>query len=199
MTRFLVTGASGLLGLNFSLQAAEKHNVFGIFHKHGLKDAPFTVVQSDLISPGEIQRVLEKAQPEVILHCAALANLDVCEANPEKAFQINTRVPGELAVEARRLGIKMVHISTDAVFDGQSGEYTETDPTNPINTYARTKLAGEQAVMDANPDALIARVVFYGWSLRGARSLGEWFVNNLSASRQVYGFTDVFLCPQQVN
>lgn len=195
MTRFLVTGASGLLGLNFCLQTAGEHTVFGVVHQHALKGVPFTVLSADLSQPGEVERIVEQAQPEVILHCAALANLDACEANPELAEHLNARVPGELAQAAKRLGARLVHISTDAVFDGQSGNYCETDLPHPINTYARTKLAGEHKVADSDPQALIARVNFYGWSLKGVRSLGEWFVNNLSAGRYIYGFTDVFFCP----
>jgi dTDP-4-dehydrorhamnose reductase len=85
------------------------------------------------------------------------------------------------------------------VFDGQRGDYSEEDQPNPINVYARTKLAGEMAVASANSKALIARVNFYGWSLFGKRSLAEWFFNNLSVGNQVNGFTDVFFGPLLVN
>ena len=143
--------------------------------------------------------LLDETRPDLVVHCAALANLDACEANPRLAEVVNARLPGALADETARRGIQLVHISTDAVFDGVQGGYQEEDQPNPLGVYARTKLAGEGAVQAANPRAIIARVNFYGWSLYGQRSLAEFFFTNLSAGRQVKGFTDVFFCPLLVN
>ena len=93
----------------------------------------------------------------------------------------------------------MMHISTDAVFDGtKGGVYTEEDAPNPQGIYAQTKFQGERNVLSANPDAVVVRVNFFGWSLSGTRSLPEFFINNLSAGKQAQGFTDVFFCPMFV-
>jgi dTDP-4-dehydrorhamnose reductase len=92
-----------------------------------------------------------------------------------------------------------VHISTDSVFDGLRGDYSEQDLPNPVGVYSRTKLEGELAVAQADPSAIIARVNLFGWSLTGVRSLAEFFFNNLSHGRQVMGFTDVFFCPLLTN
>ncbi|MDR3574594.1 MAG: SDR family oxidoreductase [Anaerolineaceae bacterium] len=199
MKRILVTGCSGLLGLNLALQACEKHTIIGVVQQHGLYGAPFQTVQLDLSLPGVLEKLLDTSKPDLVIHCAALANLDLCEENPQLAHRLNAAVPGELAEMTARRDIAMLHISTDAVFDGQRGNYSENDPPNPINVYARTKLDGELAVASANPKALIARVNFYGWSLFGKRSLAEWFFNDLSAGKQVNGFTDVFFGPLLVN
>jgi dTDP-4-dehydrorhamnose reductase len=199
MTRILVTGASGLLGLNFSLEFASQHEVIGVVNLHGLRNIPFQLLQVDLSLPGAAERMIEQVQPDVIFHCAALANVDRCEQDPEIAYRINAEVPGEIATVCRRLGIRLVHISTDAVFDGLRGHYTESDATSPINIYARSKQAGEMAVIKANPDAIIARVNFYGWSLGGQRSLAEIFYQNLSSGKRMLGFTDVLFCPLHVN
>ena len=92
------------------------------------------------------------------------------------------------------------HLSTDAVFDGtREGPYTEEDEPNPQSMYSRTKLDGERAVQEANPQAIVARVNFFGWSLGGRRSLAEFFFNNLSEGKKVNGFTDVIFCPMWVN
>lgn len=200
MTRFLVTGASGLLGLNFALAAAQReHAVTGVVNRNRLLAAPFSVATADLTEPGAIDRLLDEARPEVVVHCAAMAILDDCEANPEAAWRINAETPGALAAAAVRRGIRLVYISTDSVFDGQAGNYSETDEPNPISVYARSKLAGERAVQAADPSALVARVNFYGWSLKGRRSLAEFFYNNLAAGHAVNGFTDVYFCPLLVN
>jgi dTDP-4-dehydrorhamnose reductase len=95
--------------------------------------------------------------------------------------------------------VKLVHISTDAVFDGKSGNYSEDDLTNPLSVYAKTKRAGEENVQNQNPDAIIARVNFFGWSLSGTRSLGEFFFNNLISKNPINGFIDVNFCPLYVS
>jgi dTDP-4-dehydrorhamnose reductase len=93
----------------------------------------------------------------------------------------------------------LVHISTDSVFDGKRGYYSENDTPNPLGVYSRTKQAGEIAVAEADPSAIIARVVLFGWSATGKRSLAEFFYNNLSAGKPVNGFTDVYFCPLLAN
>jgi dTDP-4-dehydrorhamnose reductase len=144
-----------------------------------------------------LERTLEIARPDWIIHCAALANLDACEADPALAQRLNAEVPGELAALAA--GARMVHISTDAVFDGQCGDYGEEDPPNPLCIYARSKLEGERRVLGANPEAAVARVNLHGWSISGKRSLSEFFFYNLQAGKPVLGFTDVYFCPMLAN
>jgi dTDP-4-dehydrorhamnose reductase len=201
--RLLVTGVSGLLGLNLALQARDRHQVTGVLSggraaaQPGM--TPFDTLQADLTCPGEVERVLDAVQPDVVVNCAALTELDACELDPEKAYRLNTQLPRCLAEQAARKGARLVHISTDAVFDGTRGDYSEEDAPNPINVYARTKLDGERAVADANPDALVARVNFYGWSWQQHRSLAEFFFWNLFAGKTVKGFADVIFTPLLVN
>jgi dTDP-4-dehydrorhamnose reductase len=198
MKRLLVTGASGLLGLHLALQESERFNVCGVVNHQRLVNAPFQVLQSDLARDGEAEKVIDRFNPDLVVHCAAMANIDECEKNPTQAEIVNARIPGLLARLAKEKGIQLVAISTDAVFDGQTGNYHESDTPNPLSVYARTKLAGEQAVAAENSEAIIARVNFYGWSLTGKRSLAEFFFNNLSSGCRINGFTDVFFCPLMV-
>lgn len=193
--RLLVTGASGLLGLNFSLLFREKYQIIGVCNKNVLHGLPFDMVQRDFFVD-DVGDLLDEIKPQVILHCAAMANIDTCEKNPQAAERINGELPGQFAQAARKRHIKLVHISTDAVFNGiDSGNdgYRETDTPTPINTYARSKLLGEQHVLECDPNALVARVNFYGWSISGKRSLAEIFYCNLAAGKTMMGFTDVFV------
>jgi len=193
--RLLITGASGLLGLNLALQARNAHTVVGV-DRCKLGGVPFEVLCADLLEPGAPEKVLEAAQPDGLVHCAALAELEPCEADPGLAARLNAVLPGELAAACKARGVKMAHISTDAVFDGTGPEaYTEADAPHPLSVYARTKLDGEKAVLAADPAALVVRVNFFGWSPSGRRSLAEFFFNNLSAGKRVQGFTDVTFCP----
>jgi dTDP-4-dehydrorhamnose reductase len=197
--RLLVTGASGLLGLNLALEAAGLHDVIGV-SRRALASTPFETRQADLLEAGAIGRVLEAVHPAAVVHCAAAADLDYCERYPEISRRINAEVPGQMASECSLRNIRLIHISTDAVFDGlKDGSYAETDQPHPGSIYATTKYAGEQAVLQANPYAIVARVNFYGWSLSGGRSLGEFFVKNLSRGTPVRGFADVTFCPTFVN
>jgi dTDP-4-dehydrorhamnose reductase len=197
--RILITGASGLLGLNLALEAAKDHTVFGQVNSQALDTDAFNVIQANLLVPGAVQRLLEETRPDWVIHCAALANLDACEADPAQAGQLNSEVPRKLAHDVARGGARLLHVSTDAVFDGQRGDYTEEDIPNPLSVYARTKLDGEKGVAGEDSRALIARVNLFGWSLTGKRSLAEFFFNNLSAAKPVMGFTDVYFCPLLAN
>ncbi len=197
--RLLVTGASGLLGINLALDASAQHTVVGLVHSHALNDAPFETLPADLSRPESIARVLEHARPDAVVHAAAMASLDACEAQPELAWRVNAESPGWLAEACRKRGARLLYVSTDAVFDGTRGGWREEDEPNPLSVYARSKLAGERAVLEAYPQAIVVRVNFYGWSLNGQRSLAEFFFNHLSAGRQMMGFTDVFFCPLLAN
>ena len=192
MTRFLVTGVSGLLGLNFALAVDGKtHQVTGVANTRPMPWASFTNVKADLTHPGIVENLIETHKPEVLVHCAAMANVDACEAQPEQAALVNAELPGVIAAACRKHSLRLIHISTDAVFDGKTGNYSEEDTPNPLGVYARTKLDGEMAVLSTNPDALVVRVNFYGWSAAGNRSLAESFVNNLADGKGMMGFTDI--------
>jgi dTDP-4-dehydrorhamnose reductase len=115
------------------------------------------------------------------------------------ALRFNAELPGQLAVECSKRGLRFLHISTDAVFDGQYGAYREEDTPNPLSVYARTKLEGEYAVQQAYPAAIIVRTVFFGWSLSGVRSLAEQFLKRLMAGDSMPGHTDRIFSPLLAN
>ncbi|MDF1519189.1 MAG: SDR family oxidoreductase [Brevefilum sp.] len=197
--RLLVTGVSGLLGLNLGLLAHHLgYEVIGLVHSHQLQGVPFKIEAVDLLETPKALDTIKGLQPDAIIHCAAIANLHQAEKFPDLALTLNADVPGELAEAAFEWGFPFLHISTDAIFDGEKGAYVETDPPNPLSVYARSKLAGEHRVQEVNPNALIARVVFYGWSLSGNRSLSEFFYNNLKNQVPHKGFIDTFFSPLYV-
>ncbi len=197
--RLLITGASGLLGINLALETMREHDVIGI-DRGKLKSAPFQVLKADILNMDELNSIVDSINPDWFINCAALANLEKCEEDPLQARILNTDLPGELAIACAKRNIPFVHLSTDSVFDGtKGGIYTEEDEPSPPGVYSRTKLDGERAVQQVNPQAIIARVNFYGWSLGAKRSLSEFFVKNLSEGKNVNGFTDVIFCPMWVN
>lgn len=196
--KILVTGASGLLGLNLSLMEIGTHTIVGV-DRSKLANTPFEIIKAELTQPGLFSRLINEVRPDTVIHTAANANVDSCESDPAGARHLNGEIPGILAEAAAKASIRFLHISTDAVFDGtKDGIYTEADAPNPLSVYAQTKLLGEQNVLSANPNAIVARVNFFGWSLSGTRSLAEFFYNKLSTGQPANGFTDVHFCPMFV-
>ena len=192
--KILVTGASGLLGINLSLQMNGTHTIVGV-DRNKLTGTPFEIVKADLLEAGICSRLLDEIRPDAVIHTAANAIIDACESDPEGARLINAEFPGRLAELCAKRDVRLIHISTDAVFDGtKDGIYTENDVPNPLGVYAKTKLNGENAVLSANPDAAVARVNFFGWSLSGRRSLSEFFFNHLRAGKACKGFVDAWFC-----
>jgi len=195
----LITGASGLLGINLAMETMREHEVVGV-DRGRLQSAPFQVIKTNFFNSRAFEPILDTVQPDWVINCAALANLEECEKFPDQAKILNIDLPRELATACAERNIRFIQLSTDAVFDGtKEGSYSEEDIPNPQSIYSQTKLDGERAVQEANPSAIIARVNFFGWSLGGRRSLGEFFVNNLSEGKNVNGFTDVIFCPMWVN
>lgn len=197
--KLLLPGVSGLLGINLAQEMMSEHQIVGT-DRGKLQRAPFKVINQNLLDVSAVDSILDSVKPEVVINCAAIADLDVCEDNPNLAKQMNVDLPRRFALACKNRNIPFVHISTDAVFDGEKDDfYNEDDKPNPLSVYAKTKLDGEWAVLTENPEAIVARVNFYGWSLNGKRSLAEFFYNNLTNNKSMSGFTDVLFCPMLVN
>ena len=135
--RVMVTGASGLLGEEIADRFEETGNE--VIRLMGRS-------QLDLRETGSVMAFMEERCPDVIVHAAAIKDVDEAERHPEEAFVTNTAATRNVAMAARKVGAKMVYISTDAVFDGEKGCYHEYDETGPINVYGFSKLAGEREV-----------------------------------------------------
>jgi dTDP-4-dehydrorhamnose reductase len=195
VTRVLITGVSGLLGANLALEASQRYDVVGALHDNALHEPGFDTIHSDLLDPDAVPRMLDEAKADWVINCAAIASLDAAQVQPELTQRLNAEMPGRLATETAKRGLRFVQISSDAVFDGSKGNYEETDAPKPISAYGQSKRMAELAVKSANPQTIIVRPVFFGWSVNAQRSLAEFFYNNLSAGNQVSGFTDRLFCP----
>jgi dTDP-4-dehydrorhamnose reductase len=115
----------------------------------------------DLERPETIAPALDAAAPDVIINAAAYTAVDQAEDEPERAMKVNAEAAGALATAMRRRGGRFVQISTDYVFDGRAGQpYREESPVGPLGVYGRTKLAGEEAVRHAHPEAAIIRTAW---------------------------------------
>jgi dTDP-4-dehydrorhamnose reductase len=147
-----ITGANGLFAHGLL-------RVFGAVH-HTL---PMTRADADLTRLPEVRRVLLAWRPDALIHTAGAPDPDLCEANPEYAFQANVVATRNIVVVAEELAIPVAHISTDAVFDGSADSpRTESDPTHPISVYGKTKLLAEKAVMQLKRHFIFRVSVLFG-------------------------------------
>ena len=200
MTRILVTGASGLLGSNLILHAQQSGlTVIASSHARPIDHAGILWMPADMTDPGAVTHLMEAAEPNWVVNCAAATDVDLCEEDSDWAFSLNHIAAGQVAAAARDHHAHLVHISTDAVFGGGGGPYTEADRARPVNAYGESKLAGEAAVFDAFPEAAIVRTNFYGWSPAGRHSLAEFFLASLNDGERPNGFEDVLVNPLLVN
>ena len=187
---WLVTGANGFLGANLGAFLAGRARRIGAVRSARERGSLFDeYLAADLQDPGAIVQAIEERRPDVIVHSAAMASHEACEDNPQLARVVNAGASEALARAASRAGSRFVLISTDAVFDGAQGHYSEDDTPSPTSAYGRTKVEAEEAVLAAT-DALVVRTNFFGWSPTGRRSILEFFVNALTAGQPVRGFTD---------
>lgn len=196
----LVTGAAGLLGSNLALDFASRGlKVLAVDRDKAPIWPGVRTIQRDLADGVSGSLLLEDVQPAWVIHCAAATNVDWCQSHPEPTRQLNVEMPRGLAATARQLGCGFVYISTDSVFDGQRGNYCETDPPAPLNVYAHSKRQGEIAVLQAHPGSLLVRTNIYGWTLSPKLSLAGWILHRLRSGVAVPGFQDVIFSPILVN
>jgi len=196
----LVTGASGLLGVNLVTTARNMNRpVTGTCHRHVLHIPGVFMQPLDLTDLHATRQLIAKLRPEAIIHCAAVTDMDWCEDHPKETDLINVQTSAALAEIARELNAQFIYVSTDAVFDGHRGHYSEDDAPAPLSVYAKSKGRGEQEVLQRCSTALIVRVNIYGWNARPKQSLAEWMLDQLQTKRHLNGFVDVYFCPLLAN
>jgi len=188
--KILVTGVSGLLGSNLAYYFRDRHEMIGIYHSNHVEISRVTTVKGDITKPDEMQWVVSKFQPDVVIHCASLTNIDYCETHRAAAHRINVEGTRNLVQSLRESTAKLIYISTDAVFDGLKGNYSETDSVSPPNYYGQTKYEGELEAQQREK-SLIVRTNIFGWNIRNKYSLAEWILYELMAEREIPGFVDV--------
>jgi dTDP-4-dehydrorhamnose reductase len=147
-----ITGAAGLFGRGSVEVFNSRHTVF-----------PLTRTEADITRADEVRRVLARLRPDVILHAAAIPDLDLCESDPAAAFLVNAEGTRHVVEAAREISAAVVYVSTDAVFDGKKQTpYTESDPTGPPTVYGRTKLLGEQIAQGLSSHFIFRVSVLFG-------------------------------------
>ncbi len=158
MRKLLITGSGGFLGWNLCSEAAAEYDLHGIYRSvpSGVEGVQET--QLDLIDLKELEQFIIGLRPDAIIHTAAFSNNNALQSQPEAGKAINIDVSKRLAQLSRELNFQLVFTSTDLVFDGKKGMYTEEDDVNPISFYGEQKVQAEEAILSENPKACVCRM-----------------------------------------
>jgi dTDP-4-dehydrorhamnose reductase len=187
MRKCAITGGGGFVAGSVIQQAPAEWQMHALSGKEPLSQRKGLFWHTlDLKQPELVERALAAIAPEVVIHAAATADIDFCEKHPDVAHTINVTLTQAVATSCSRGGSRLIYVSTDNVFDGERGVYTETDQPSPINEYARTKAAGE-AIAAAVPGSIIARlalVMGFG-PLGGGNSFLERTIPMLRAGQTI--------------
>lgn len=189
-----------MLGTAVALEARRRgYEVVGLYHSVLPTVPGVSAEKLDIRDAEQVERTLSRARPDVMIHAAAEVRVDWCEDHPDEAARTNVDGTRNLAEAMARLGVPFLYVSTDSVFRGDRGHYSEEDEPGPVNVYAGTKLAGEEATLKALPEAIVARTTFYGWGGEHKPGLLDWILGELEQGREIPGFADVVFCPIAVD
>lgn len=179
--RILVTGAAGQLGRAFVDVAGRVHQVVPLVRKGGAAlDGADPV---DLLDDAAVDAAIRRAAPDWVLHAAAMTDVDGCERDPPLAHRVNALGAQAVARAAKAVGARLLAVSTDYVYDGTMGPYSEADGPNPLNAYGRSKLEGERLAQAEAPDTIVARTsVVFG---PHKKNFVLWLIAELRAGRPV--------------
>jgi len=196
--RLLVIGASGLLGSKVYSQAGADYDVSGSYNPEVDGKSAWRLEALDIGSKDEVERLFEKTRPDVVILCAAMTNVDACEKQPLVANRVNATGPELVARSCKKTSARLVHVSTDYVFDGMKDRrYTEEDLPRPISVYGQSKLAGERAILRTHPGSVVARpAVLYGWNpLEDKDNFVTWVLKKLRGGQPATLFEDQRISP----
>jgi len=194
MLEFLVIG-SGFLGKQILQKlAGKKINALGTCFN--CVDSKYQML--DIRDISEIRKYIKKIKPKIIVNCAAITDLDYLENNKKSAYSVNAEGARNLAIVANENNIRLIHISTDSIFDGKNGDYSEEDIPNPVNIYGKSKLQGEKYIQEIHENYLIIRSNFYGLD-DNRKTLLNWIISTLQKNETLTGFEDVFFSPLEVS
>ncbi len=186
--RILIFGSNGMLGQRLVEFYSTFKNV-EILSSSVEEMSFFTEInykQIELREKSQIIQIINEFQPQVVINVAAFTNVDLSETQRELAYQINTEAVKIIAIFCKKIDAHFIHISTDYVFDGENGPYSETDLTNPIGYYGETKLESEREIQKSEVKSTIIRTnVLYGTAKFGRPDFVKWVVQSLKSGKEI--------------
>jgi len=187
--KILVLGGSGLVGSHI-LKRVNFFDMISTFNHNKLPNLEhssyFISLPKDL---GKLEELIRNEIPEIVINTIAYSNIDYCESNPKKTYDLHVNSMERICSICNKTESKIIHLSTDYVFDGKTGNYTEVDEPNPINVYGKTKLESEKIVLK-NPSNVVFRTSHvYGWGEK-IRFL-NFVYQNLKNNNEIFAYDDI--------
>ena len=195
--KYLVTGSAGLIG-NQLVNDLEKSGEIVYSCYNNVKPIHGIPIQLDLLDLEGIHKIFKKIQPDIVIHCAALTDVEKCEIEPELANLLNVKATEVIAKEVEKICSYLVYISTDYVFDGNQGLYKETDLTNPLSNYGTTKLSGEKIIQDKTSRWSIIRTSTPFGKHYLKKTFPVWVYENLKINKKINILENQFTSPTYV-
>jgi len=187
----LITGVSGMLGSNLAYYFRNTYEVLGLYRTHVVAIDGVRTQEADILSEGPFKKTVEDFSPDVVIHCASLTDVDLCETQKELAREVNVLGTKAVADSISGSETNLIYISSDSVYDGRKGNFLETDPIRPMNYYGVSKYEGELETLK-HGNSLVLRTNIFGWNTQDKFSIAEWIVHDLSTGTQVNGFRDAY-------
>ncbi|MBU0764884.1 MAG: SDR family oxidoreductase [Bacteroidetes bacterium] len=201
MKTILITGSNGLLGQKLVKLLSGQGGHFVVATSLSANRMPhnesYLFELMDITNASEINYIFSKHQPDIIINTAAMTSVDVCEENRADCWKVNVEGPALLAAAANNIGARLIQISTDFVFDGLTGPYSEEATPNPVSFYGISKLEAERmTVAAAKRWSVIRTILVYGFNTNMSRpTFVQWVVNNLSENKSIRVVDDQFRAP----
>ena len=199
--KVLVTGSNGLLGQKIIYSLIERKDIDLLASSKGLNrlitKSGYKYIDLDITRNEEVKKVFENEKPDAVINCAAMTNVDYCEENQDSCWEINVNAVENLAKSCEALKSHLLHLSTDFVFDGKSGPYTENDKPNPLHFYAKSKLKSEEIVKKIMTNWTIARtIIIYGITDNMSRSnIVLWAKSEIGKGNTINVVNDQYRSP----
>ncbi|KAA3608445.1 MAG: dTDP-4-dehydrorhamnose reductase [Calditrichaeota bacterium] len=193
MEKIVIFGSNGLLGQSLVNRFHESHQVIAaslkVSNLNEVEGVPYH--QVDMINRTEMKDFLSSESPDIIINAAAYTDVDGSEKERELCWNTNVRAVENIIDIANTFNPILVQVSTDYVFDGQQGAYTENDPVNPVGNYARSKMAAENIVTSSSLEHIIARTqVLYGTGNKAKLNFATWVISRLMHKENINVVTD---------
>ncbi len=197
--KILITGGSGLLGLNWAVHLRDSYSMIVGIHSRNINVKGVESIPILLDSIDDVLHSLDEVKPDIVIHSAGLASVEKCEKDPGLAYKVNVLLAQNIASACANKQISFVHISTDHLFSGNEKLIDEECIPRPLNTYGKTKAAAENEIQKINPDALIIRTNFYGWGTTYRQSFSDVIINSLRKNIELNLFQDVYYTPIDIS
>lgn len=192
--KILITGSNGLLGqavASVILRESDHEIILSSVEERSFHELGELYLKLDITSKDDVKKIVEYHKPSVIINCAAFTNVDKCETERELSWKINVDGVKNLIIAAKKNDAKVIHFSTDYVFDGKNGPYDEISVPNPVSFYGREKLASENSLITSGINYTIIRtLVLYGTGNNVKPNFALWMLDNLRNNMPVNIVTD---------